>query len=455
MQRGRLSLDELRDAIEAGEIDTVLTVFPDQQGRIMGKRYTGHFFLDVAEAEWEACDYLLAMDIENEPLPGYKFASWDLGYGDVQARCDLSTIRVLPWLPATALVMCDVTKHDHPVEISPRRILQAQVDRAVAAGLKVFTASELEFYLFRETFEEAAAKHYMDLTPYGGYIEDYHILQTSKEEPVIRAIRNAMDAADIPVENSKGEWGPGQEEINLRFAEAVEMADRHVVYKNGAKEIVAQHGHSLTWMAKVRTDLAGSSFHLHSSVRSTDDDSALFWDEGGPHHMSKLMQHWVAGQLACGRAFALCYAPTINSYKRYQSGTFAPTKLVWGIDNRTCGLRVVGHSPGAIRVENRCPGADANPYVAFAATIAAGLHGIEAELELEDAYRGNAYEGEGVREVPKTLRDAIAEFEASDVARKAFGDEVVDHYAHTASLEQAEYDRRVTDFDMRRNFERI
>jgi glutamine synthetase len=311
--------------------------------------------------------------------------------------------------------------------------------------------SELEFYLFDETYESAAEKHYRDLATAGRYIEDYHIFQTTKEEPLIRAVRNGMKGAGVPVEFSKGEWGPGQEEINLRYAEALEMADRHVIYKNGLKEIAWQHGKAVTFMAKWREDLAGNSFHLHSSLWSVADDHSAFQGDDG--EASPVFRHFLAGQLAAAREMTLFLAPYINSYKRFQAGSFAPTRAVWSRDNRTAGFRVVGSGPG-LRVECRIPGADANPYLAYAATIAAGLHGIENALELEDEIAGDIYQRDDVREVPKTLREAMAALEAGTILRAAFGEEVIAHYLHAAAWEQSEDDRRVTDFELRRHFER-
>ncbi|MER3452379.1 MAG: glutamine synthetase, partial [Acidimicrobiia bacterium] len=374
-----MHFEELEDAVGAGEIDTVVVAFPDMHGRLVGKRVTGHFFCDeVAHTGMEACNYLLAVDVDMTPLPGYRFASWEQGYGDVRAVPDLATLRRIPWLEATALVLCDLvdTGTGAPVEVSPRRILQHQVARAAAAGYTVMVGAELEFFLFKDSYDEAHAKRYRGLVPHAAWIEDYHVLQTTRDEYLIRRIRNAMDAAGIPVEFSKGEAGRGQHEINLRFAPALEMADRHAVYKNGTKEIAALAGRALTFMAKWSNEECGSSCHLHSSLWSADGTVPLSWSEDGPHHMNGAFAHWLGGQLACARELAWCFAPYVNSYKRYVAGSWAPTAVVWGQDNRTCGLRVVGHGP-SLRVESRIPGADCNPYIAYAAMIAAGLHGIE------------------------------------------------------------------------------
>jgi glutamine synthetase len=452
----RLDGKTLEALVRKGDVDTVLTVFPDGYGRLMGKRVVGRHFVDhVVRDGVHACIYLLTVDMEMEPLPGFALTSWERGYGDMKMVPDLATLRLVPWLPKTALVFCDVyTEEGEPIEEAPRWILRRQVARATAAGYVVKTAAELELYCFRESFEEARARRYQHLTPVAGYLEDYHILQTTKEEPLIRAIRNGMEAADVPVETSKGEWGRGQEEINLEYAEALEMADRTALYKHGAKEIAHLQGASVTFMAKYDRGAAGSSFHLHSSLWDRGGRKALFAPSGRGQGPPALFGHWLAGQLALARELAYFYAPTVNSYKRYQSGSFAPTRIVAGRDNRTCGFRLCGEG-AALRVENRIPGADANPYLAFAATIAAGLHGIERRLPAPALCEGNAYEDPKLPEVPKTLREAIVELEHSKVARAALGDRVVDHYLHTARLEQQAFDQAVTDWELMRNFERI
>ena len=448
-----LSYEELDRRVTAKEIDTVLVCFPDMQGRLIGKRVTGSFFLDSVRHEMHACDYLLALDMEMEPVPGYQASSWDKGYGDFALRPDMTTLRAIPWLEGTALVLADAC--DHAGELlphAPRSLLKRQLARLRERGFVAKMGSELELYLFDESFRSAHAKRYRDLQTAGWYVEDYHIFQTTKEEGLVRAIRNGMEAAGIPVEFSKGEWGPGQEEINLRYAEALEMADRHVIYKNGVKEIAFQQDKAVTFMAKWREDLAGSSCHLHSSLWDAVTDRALFWDEAAEHGMSTLFRHYLAGQLSCAAEMTFFLAPYINSYKRFQAGTFAPTRSAWSLDNRTAGFRVLGHGSG-LRVECRVPGADVNPYLAYAATVAAGLYGIENELELEPALAGNVYESDAV-EIPKTLREAVERLDGSSVLRAALGDEVIDHYVHTGRWEQAEYDRRVTDWELVRNFER-
>jgi glutamine synthetase len=362
----------------------------------------------------------------------------------------------LPWLERTALVLCDLVDKEtgEPVEVSPRRILQRQVECAAAAGYTVKCGSELEFYLFKESYDEAAAKGYTGLTPHSTVIEDYHILQTTKDEYLIRQIRNGMGAAGVPVEFSKGEAGRGQHEINLRYADALEMADRHVVYKNGAKEIAALNGRSISFMAKYSMEDTGNSCHLHSSLWSADDDKPLDWDQDAPDHCSDVFRHFLGGLVQASRELSYLYAPYVNSYKRYQPGSWAPTAIVWGHDNRTCGLRLVGQGP-SLRVESRIPGADCNPYLALAATIAAGLHGIEHQLDPGPEFRGNAYEARDVARVPATLVEAIGEFECSELAAKAFGEDVYYHLLNTARQEWARFNAVVTDWERRRNFELI
>jgi glutamine synthetase len=442
-----LTREELVEAVGSGEIDTVVVAFTDMQGRLLGKRLHAEFFLEELEAEhpMEGCNYLLALEMEMDPVPGYEIASWERGYGDFAVVPDLATLRRIPWLEATALVLGDVTWHDgSPVQPSPRQVLRAQVERAAALGFTPMVGSELEFYLLRETFSEAHAKGYRDLTPSVPYILDYHVLATTYDEPLLRAIRNGMHAAGIRVETSKGEAWPGQQEINFRFADALTMADNHVVYKNGAKEIAFLHGCSLTFMAKPFEDWIGNSCHIHSSL-FRDGEAAFASDDA-------LFDRYLAGQIACAKELAIFFAPTINSYKRYAAGSWAPTTLAWGHDNRTCGYRVVGHGK-ARRVETRIPGGDVNPYLAFAALIASGLHGIERELEAPPPLEGNAYESDAER-FPSTLREAVAALEEGTVARSAFGDQVVDHYLNYARTEQAIFDRFVTDWERSRYFER-
>jgi glutamine synthetase len=457
---GRLDRRTLESLIRRGEIDTVLAVFPDGYGRLLGKRLVGRHFLEHAvEAGVHACIYLFTVDMEMEPLSGFTLTSWERGYGDMKMVPDMATLRAIPWLPKTALVFCDVYGEDGDlIEEAPRSVLKRQIARAASLGYVVKMAAELELYCFRESFEEARAKRYQHLTPVAGYLEDYHILQTTKEEPLVRAIRNGMEGADVPVESSKGEWGRGQEEINLVYGEALATADRTALYKHGAKEIAYLQGCSVTFMAKPDMGAAGSSFHVHSSLWDRTGRMALFARAGRGHGhrapASPVFRQWLAGQLATARELAYFYAPTINSYKRYQSKSFAPTRIVAGWDNRTCGFRLCGEGTG-FRVENRIPGADANPYLAFAATIAAGLHGVTNRLTPPRLYAGNAYEDAALPEVPKTLRDAVSELGRSKVARAAFGGRVVEHYVHCGRLEQQAFDQAVTDWELMRNFERI
>jgi glutamine synthetase len=456
--QGRLDSDGLGRLIANDDIDTVLVVFPDLQGRLIGKRVTGHFFQDHVLADGvDACNYLLAVDVDMTPLPGYEYANWDKGYGDFVCRPDLATLRLIPWLEKTALVLCDLFDESSgaPVEVSPRRILQRQIERAHEAGYLINCGSELEFFLFRDSYEEAQAKGYANLDPHSAFIEDYHILQTTRDEYVIRAIRNGMDNAGVPVEFSKGEAGRGQHEINLRYADALEMADRHVIYKNGAKEIAGTLGRSLTFMAKYDMSECGSSCHIHSSVWSADGKKPLMHDASGPEQMSDVFRGWLGGQLAHARELAWLSAPTVNSYKRYQPESWAPTAIAWGRDNRTCGFRVVGHEGAGYRVENRIPGADANPYLAFAACIAAGLDGIERGLVPSPVLEGNAYEAKDVERVPWHIVDAIDALEKSALAATAFGPEVHHHLVNTAKQEWAAFAHVVTDWERRRCFEQF
>jgi glutamine synthetase len=442
-----LTLKELKSDVEDGSIDTVVVAFTDMQGRLMGKRVHARYFVDenVADHGVEGCNYLLALDMEMDPIPGYSIASWEQGYGDFAMRPDLDTLRRIPWLEGTALVLCDVTWGDgSPVRPSPRQVLKAQVERARALGYEPMIGSELEFYLLKESFEEAHAKHYRDLTPSVPYILDYHVLATTYDEPFMRQIRNGMYGAGITVESSKGEAWPGQQEVNFKFADAVTMADNHSVYKNGAKEIAHLNGCSITFMAKPDHTWIGSSCHIHASLWR-DGENAF---AGGPDVYKQFLAGWISG----AKEMAIFLAPTINSYKRYAAGSWAPTTLAWGHDNRTCGFRIVGHG-AAQRIETRIPGGDVNPYLAFAALIAAGLHGVEAGLELPPALEGNAYESDAER-FPSTLREAMEALEQGTIARAALGDDVVDHYLNYARTEQRLFDEVVTSYERERLFER-
>jgi glutamine synthetase len=457
--RGMLGLPELGRAVEKGEIDTVVTAFPDLYGRLVGKRVTGAFFLEeVARHGTHACDYLLACDMEMDPTPGYAFASWETGYGDVHCVPDLATLRRAAWQPRTAIVLCDVERGEPPqsVEVAPRTVLRRQLERLRGRGIAAKMGSELEFFLFRGDYREARAAAHRGLEAAGGYVEDYHVLSGTFQEDVIRAIRTGADESGIPVEFSKGEWGPGQHEINLRYAEALEMADRHVVYKLAAKEVAHAHGHSLTFMAKWEAALAGSSLHLHASLWDGRDEPLFPGGEplaGTRLRASAVFRHFLGGLLAHARELSWFFAPTVNSYKRYRPGTFAPTGIAWSVDNRTAGFRIVGSGP-SLRVECRIPGADANPYLAYAALLAAGLDGIERRLEPGPAFAGDVYAAAGLPRVPASLGEAIAELERSSFARKAFGEEVIEHLLHFARSEQGYFEAAVTDWEKRRYFER-
>jgi glutamine synthetase len=442
-----LTLEELRADAATGEVDTVIAAFTDMQGRLMGKRLDAEFFLHELEGGHgsEGCNYLLALEMEMDPVPGYAIASWERGYGDFGLIPDLATLRRIPWHEATVMVQCDVEWHDGtPVAPSPRQVLKAQVEKARALGYEPMFGSELEFFLFRESYEEAHAKHYHDLTPSVPYILDYHILASSYDEPFLREVRTSMKAAGMIVESSKGEAWAGQHEINFRFADALKAADDHVVYKTGIKEIAYQNDCSVTFMAKPHHEWVGSSCHIHSSL--WQDGKAAFAGE------SETFKSYLAGQIACAADLAVFIAPTINSYKRFAAGSWAPTTLAWGYDNRTCGFRVVGKG-SALRAETRIPGADANPYLAFSALLAAGLYGIEQKLELGPALEGNAYISDAER-FPHAMREAIARLEQSTVARQLLGDEVIDHYLNYARTEQELFDKTVTGYERERMFER-
>lgn len=452
---GGMTLDELKEAVAENAINTVLTCIADMQGRLMGKRMHAEFFMETAWEETHCCNYLLATDMEMHTVDGYQSTSWEAGYGDYVMRPDLTTLRLIPWLEGTALVMCDLLDHHTHTEIphAPRTILKKQIDRLHKMGMKALVATELEFFLFRESYEEAQAKAHASLTPISSYNEDYHIFQTSKEEDVMRAIRNGLNGADIPVENSKGEACAGQEEVNVRYADALVMADRHSIMKNGCKEIAWSKGRSISFMAKWSDSAAGNSSHIHQSLRSLDD-KLLFYNPDAEHGMSDLMASYLAGLLHHARDMTLFLAPNINSYKRFVDATFAPTNAVWAMDNRTAGFRVCGSGTKSVRVECRIGGADLNPYLAIAAQLAAGIDGIENKRELEPAFSGNAYDGKDVQEIPRTLREALDTLDSSEMLRAALGDEVIEHYLHAGRWEQSEYDRRVTDWEVSRGFER-
>jgi glutamine synthetase len=447
-----LAVDDLRKEADEGTIDTVVTAFTDMQGRLFGKRIEVEYFLEEAVSHGvEGCNYLLALDMEMEPVPGYEMANWEKGYGDFGIAPDMSTLRRIPWLDRTALVLADVVEHDgSPVVASPRQILIAQFERATEMGFTPFAASELEFYLYKESYAEAWEKGYNDLTPTIPYILDYHILATTMDEQYLGAIRRGMQGAGIPVEFSKGEAWYGQHEVNFRYADVVTSADRHTIYKNGVKEIAFLNDISASFMAKPSEKDIGSSCHMHQSLVGSDGKSVFVDDDG---EETDTFRHFLGGMRDHVREVALLIAPSINSYKRYAAESWAPTSVSWGRDNRTCGFRIVGHGPSR-RVECRIPGADANPYLAFAALLAAGLDGIENETDPGPELKGNAYEAGEAEPFPSALREAKELWDGSDFVRSAFGDAVQKHYSNYARYEQQEFDQVVTDYERRRMFER-
>jgi glutamine synthetase len=450
-----LSPEELERLVAAGDVDTVIVAFTDMQGRLMGKRLAARFFVDeVAEHGAECCNYLFAVDVEMTTVGGYAMSNWDTGYGDIVMLPDLTTLRLIPWLPGTALVLADLAWHDgSPVEPAPRRVLRRQLDRLHQRGLHAYVGTELEFMVFDDTYRHAWATGYRGLTPASDYNLDYAVMASTRIEPLLRDIRQQMAGAGLRWEASKGECNKGQQEIGFRYDEALVTCDNHSIYKNGAKEIADQHGKCLTFMAKY-DEREGNSCHIHMSLRTTDG-SAVFADEKQPFGMSQVFRSFVAGQLATLRELTMLYAPNINSYKRFADRSFAPTAVAWGLDNRTCALRIVGHGDN-VRVECRVPGGDVNQYLAVAALIAGGLHGIEHGLELAEPYAGNAYQAGGdVERLPRTLAEAAELFQASTIARKAFGDNVVSHYVNNAHVEVAAFNAAVTDWERVRGFERF
>ncbi|MGN9809620.1 glutamine synthetase family protein [Micromonospora sp. BQ11] len=454
MSRTPLTLEQLRVAVADGEIDTVVLALVDMQGRMQGKRFYAPYFLDQVVAHGsEGCNYLLAVDVDMNTVDGYDMSSWERGYGDFAMVPDFGTLRRVPWQPGTALLLADLEWLDGsgPVVASPRQVLRRQLERLAAHGLTAYAGTELEFVLFRDSYEEAWRSGYRDLTPANQYNVDYSLLGTARVEPLLRRIRTEMAGAGLTPESAKGECNLGQHEIAFRYDEAVTCADHHVIYKNGSKEIAAQEGVSITFMAKPNAR-EGNSCHIHFSLRDASGSSAMLGD--GPAHLSVTGQRVLAGLLATMREFSLLFAPNINSYKRYQPGSFAPTALRWGTDNRTCALRLVGHGQG-MRVENRVPGADVNPYLAIAGLVAGAVHGIERELELGEECTGNAYDDATAERVPGTLRDALTLWQSSGVAEEAFGPEVVAHYANAARVELAAFDAAVTDWELFRGFERL
>ncbi|MGZ8725605.1 MAG: glutamine synthetase family protein [Aeromicrobium sp.] len=451
-----LTIEELKNQVANGGIDTVIVAFTDMQGRLQGKRLHGQYFVDyVIDHGTEGCNYLLSVDIDMNTVDGYAMSSWEKGYGDMEFDLDLGTIRVLPHLPATVMIQCDLVWLDHkPVLQSPRTILKAQVAKAADAGFIALAGTELEFIIFDTTYEHAWSSGYRDMTPSNQYNVDYSILGTTRVEPLLRDIRNHMYGAGMNVEGAKGECNFGQHEIGFLYDRALVTADNHSVYKTAAKEIASQHGKSITFMAKYN-EREGSSCHIHLSLRG-DDDSIVFWNPAlaeGRGGRSETYDHFIAGILATMRDFTLLFAPNVNSYKRFAAGSFAPTAIAWGNDNRTCSVRLVGRGPGA-RLEHRLPGGDVNPYLALAAMLAGGLHGIERKLTLEEPLTGNAYTSDK-EHVPSNLREARDAFHSSALARELLGDEVVDHYTNMADVELASFDSAVTDWELRRSFERM
>jgi len=460
-ERGMLTVEDLGGLVSAGAVDTVLMVFPDLYGRLMGKRFDAEFFLaEVLEAGGHACDYLLTVDVDMNPVPGYRFANWAKGYGDVHLVCDLSTLRRASWLDRTAVVLCDVAADasdgapDGLLGLAPRSLLKRQAARAAESGFGVMAASELEFYTYLTSYRDAAARDYARLEPTGWYIEDYHSLQATREEGLIGAVRRHLRDSGVPVESSKGEWGLGQHELNVRYADVVTMADRHAIYKQCIREVAMQLGQSVTFMAKPHADGAGSSCHVHMSLWK--DGANAFHGDGrlGPVACSDTFRWFLGGWMARAPEMMVCYAPTVNSYKRYRAASWAPTRLAWSHDNRTAGFRVVG-SANSLRIECRLPGSDCNPYLAFAAALASGLDGIARRTEPPPMFEGDVYAAQDQPEVPSSLARAADLFAASDLARDAFGEDVVEHYLHFFRTEAAAYEAAVTDWERRRYFEQI
>lgn len=448
-----MNFNELKTRIEEGEIDTVIVAVPDVFGRLVGKRFTAPFFLSsVAEHGTHGCNYLLTVNIEMDPMDGFKLANWESGFGDFAMRPDHSSIRALPWQPGAALVICDFMRDsgDYVAE-APRSTLHRQVDRLREQGYVCKIASELEFYLFNNSYPEAFAAGYRNLTPSSDYRIDYHTMQPAREESLFRAVRNMMCAAGVPVESSKGEWGRGQHEVNFVYGEPIAIADMHVLFKQGIKEIAAQQNRSITFMAKPSMTEAGNSCHIHCSLWKEGRNA--FWDEKSHGH-TRLFRQFLGGLLKYSPELCYFFGPTINAYKRYQPGSWAPTKMAWSNDNRTVGFRVVGHGNG-YRIENRMPGADANPYLAFAATIVAGMAGIRENLDCPEDYRGNAYVDASLKALPASLNEAIDLLRGSKLAKEAFGEDVVEFYAHTGDLEVTAFNNSITDWEKIRYFERI
>ena len=453
---GLLTLDQLKTAVAEQQVDTVIAAAIDMQGRLMGKRFHAQYFIDTAWEETHCCNYLLATDIEMATPDGFESTSWESGYGDYTMKPDMQTLRMAPWATATALVLCDVLDHHTHAEVehSPRAILKKQIARLEAHGYTAMAATELEFFTFEQSYDELRELDYRNMKPISAYNEDYHIFQTAKEEDLMRDIRNQLFLAGIPVENTKGEAEAGQAELNITYSDALNMADNHSIAKSAVKEIALSHNKSVTFLAKYSADAAGSSSHVHQSLQAKDGSQAFF-DESAEHGMSDVMKHYLAGQLQYAAELTTFLAPYINSYKRFARGTFAPTKIIWSIDNRTAAYRVVGANTPGVRFECRVGGSDINPYLAMAAIIAAGIAGIENKLELEPVFSGDGYADDSAREIPNNLTDASDLLNKSTMLRAAFGDKVVDHYVHTANWEINEFAKIVTDYEIKRGFERV
>lgn len=457
IQRQEISRKELLSRISAGDIDSVIMAFPDRYGRLVGKRTVGQFFVDhVADHGTENCDYLLTCDLDNEPIEGFRYSSFDKGYGDMVARPDWSTVRIVPWVPGTAMIMCDLHAPDSGdlVPVAPRTILRRQVEAAQDLGFTPMVGSEIEFYLYRESYEEARRNRYVDLQAHSDWSQDYNIMQTTRDEYVIADIRRGLIQAGVPVEFTKGEAGAGQHEINLSYASPVEMADRNQIYKTAAKEVAALHGRSITFMAKPKMGDVGSSCHVHVSLWDESGTVPVFADASRVHGMSETFEKFLAGMMATAREFSLLWAPTVNSYRRFQPGSWAPTGIGWGVDNRTLGFRKVGHGPST-RVESRIPGADANTYLAFAGVMAGGLHGVRQHLSLGEPFVGNGYVAADMDRIPWNLPEAIDLWKNSTVARECFGDEVHHWVLRSAESEWEAFNQSVTDWELLRYFERI
>jgi glutamine synthetase len=452
---GNLTMEALKEKVASGQIDTVITAFADMQGRLMGKRFHAEFFLESAWEETHCCNYLLATDMEMFTVDGYSSTSWSAGYGDYIMRPDMTTLRLLPWLEGTAMVLCDLFDHHTHAEVphSPRAILKQQINRLQAMGLKSMVATELEFFVFRESFEELRDKSYRGMTTISSYNEDYHIFQTTKEEGLMRQIRNGLQGAGVRVENTKGEADPGQAEVNVCYSDALEMADNHCLVKNAVKEIAFLNDRAVTFLAKWSHDAAGSSSHIHQSLVSITDEP-VFFNSDSEYGMSDTMRHYLAGLLKHASDNTYFLAPYINSYKRFVAGTFAPTKAIWSLDNRTAGYRVVGDGTRNVRVECRVGGSDLNPYLAIAAQIAAGIAGIEGQLELESEFKGDAYQARKAREIPGSLAAATLALKKSTMLRDAMGSDVIDHYVRAAEWEQEDFASKVTEYEVNRGFER-